>query len=343
MKKIVLTVAFVGGLAVCAALAQAPVLPPVEQDVRQQEPAKSNSTVNQLNQRLQMAASQQFASAADYQIGPEDLLDISVFEQPELSRSVRVSASGEISLPFIDAAVAAGGMTPRQLEVKLTELWRKYLKDPQVTVFVREYRASPISIIGPVRQPGVHYIQTRRTLLEVLALAGGFTGSPGSKILITRRTPGSGPNGAPGETTIEVAVKSLLQDSDSKSNVAIMPGDVIRVLGPGVFYIAGSVNRTGGFPLTEYDSVSVMQALALAGGTTRTASRKNASIIHIEENGKRSERPVDLGRVLKGKDPDTQLGPNDILFVPGSVGKESALRAIEASIGLGTGWVLYRR
>jgi polysaccharide export outer membrane protein len=107
--------------------------------------------------------------------------------------------------------------------------------------------------------------------------------------------------------------------------------------------VAGDVTRPGGFPLTDFDNISVIQALSMAGGPLRTAVRKNAVIIRRDAQGNRLEQKVDLGRVLKGQNPDVMLGANDILFVPGSASKAAALRTLESSIQMATGMLIYNR
>ena len=303
----------------------------------------------------------------DYRIGPEDLIEVAVFEVPELSRTVRVSASGEVSLPLI-GSIKARGMSPLQLEQVLTDRLRgSYLQDPQVSVFLREYRSDPVSVMGAVKMPGLYQIQTQKSLIEVLAMAQGFSEGPqhqpGRTIVITRKpatrwvdktssVPEEGssnpadpdvPTGGMAAGSLEIPIKQLLQSGDPKWNVPLYPGDVVKVAPAGTFYVAGNVNRPGGFPLTDFDNISVIQALAMAGGSLKSASLKSSVIIRRDSTGNRVEEMIDLRRVLKGKDPETMLGANDILFVPGSVGKAAALRAIETSIQLATGVIIWRR
>jgi polysaccharide export outer membrane protein len=208
--------------------------------------------------------------------------------------------------------------------------------------------------------PGLYQIQTRKSLIEVLALAQGFpegpSRHPGRTIIVTRKdashagrlvssesAPGSTPSPESDTGILEIPIKMLLETGDPKWNVPIYPGDVIKVAPAGTVYVAGSVVRPGAFPLTDFDNVTVIQALAMAGGTTKTASQSNTLIIRRDAAGARFEQKVDLGKILKGKEADSMLGPNDILFVPGSVGKESALRAIETGIQTATGILIWRR
>ncbi len=354
-------------LVVGAAAVPAQTPPPRDPGATVRETLVPGDAVREMNERLSQVARSASGLAGDqqdYQIGPEDLVDIGVFEVPELSRTVRVSAGGEISLPLL-GSVKAAGLTPLQLERVLRELLRRtYLKDPQVTVFLREFKSDPVSVMGAVKMPGLYHIQTRKTLVEVLAMAQGLSDGPmrhpGRTVVITHKPrraaaapqaeASSGGAEAPAsletETKaeiIEVPLKELLQSGDPKHNVPVFPGDVVKVVPAGTVYVAGSVNHPGGFPLTDFDNISAVQALAMAGGTTKAASSRNAIIIRRDAAGSRLEEKINLGRILKGKDTDTMMGSNDILFIPGSVGKESALRAVEMAIQTATGMLIWRR
>jgi polysaccharide biosynthesis/export protein len=329
-------------------------------------PKEAGQKVHQLNQRLaeeaQVKGPADAAVRDDYRIGPEDLIDISVFEVPELSRTLRVSATGDISLPLL-GSVKVAGKTPIELERLLKDQLRKtYVNDPQVIVFIREFHSDPVSVVGSVKMPGLYQIQTHKSLVEVLAMAQGFsegTRLPGREIVVTRKvhhtepdsalgpTPraadSSGSQGGPSASSdiVEVPIKQLMDSGDPKWNIPIYPGDVVKVVPAGTVYVAGDVNRPGGFPLTDFDNISAIQALSMAGGPLKTANRKGSVIIRRDAAGQRVEQKVDLPRVLEGKDPDVMLGPNDILFVPGSVGKAAALRAIESSVQAATGLLIY--
>ncbi|MBI4442685.1 MAG: polysaccharide biosynthesis/export family protein [Acidobacteria bacterium] len=305
----------------------------------------------------------------DYKIGPEDLMEVSVFEVPELSRTVRVSAGGAISLPLI-GTVPVVGLSPLEVERKLTDKLRQsYIKDPQVTVFLKEFRSDPVSIVGAVKMPGLYYIQTEKSLIEVLAMAQGFSDAPnrmpGQEILITHKARAGQPRAtaslattdslspetsvvaADGNTgwaeVVEVPIKQLLESGDPKWNVPIYPGDVVRVVQAGTFYVAGDVNHPGGFPLTDFEHVTTLQALAMAGGATKSAKMGDAIIIRRDANGNRVETKVDLKKIERGKAEDLEIGDNDILFVPGSVSKQAVLRAVEATIQVATGILIWRR
>ena len=331
-----------------------------------EEPAQ---TLRQWNGRILESAARPGSRQGpqDYRIGPEDLIEISVFEVAELSRTARVSATGKISLPLL-GQVEVVGLTPLELERVLTTLLRQsYVKDPQVTVFVREYRSDPVSVVGAVKVPGVYYIQGPKKLIEVLAMAQGFAEGPhmqaGQTIVITH-SPKSFPMtdagrsqevediSSPGDPLkeeptawaeiSEVPIKELLQSGDPKWNVPIFPGDVVKVVPAGTVYVAGDVNNPGGFPLTDFDQISAIQALAMGGGNKRSADLKNAVVIRVDKDGNRTEEEINMKRILQGKDPDVTLGANDILLIPGSMTKTAALRALETAIQLGTGILIFR-
>lgn len=316
-----------------------------------QLPDDPSRKLHDLNERLlgqaKTATGSPDSDRQDYRIGTEDLLDVSVFEVPELSRTVRVSASGEISLPLLGSMKVAG-LSPLAMERALTEKLRDtYLKDPQVTVFLREFHSDPVSVVGAVKVPGLYHIQTRKSLLEILAMAQGFGEGParlpGREIVITRK-PRTSPQAVSDTAEIvEVPIKQLLESGDPKWNVPIYPGDVIKVAPAGTVYVAGDVTRPGSFLLTDFDNISVIQALSMAGGTLKTAGKKESLIIRRDAAGNRVEQKVNLVRILQGKDTDVMLGPNDILFVPGSVGKAAALRAVETAIQTGTGLLIWGR
>lgn len=304
-------------------------------------------------------------SPREYTIGPEDVLDINVFEAQEMNREVRVSASGEISLPLL-GAVPAAGLTPRELERRLEELLhQKYMKDPHIGVFVREMQSHPVSVMGAVRKPGTFQIRGSKTLLEILSLAEGLAEDAGEEVIILR---GAGQNNAPeslsekandltesspsirlqeperpGEAdsgtnkgssfprdVVKVNLKDLLDSTDPNHNPAVYPGDIVKVSRAGIVYVVGAVRRPGGFTMKANERISVLQAIALSEGLTRTAAKNGARIIRTnEQNGERTGTPIDLGKILTGKSPDPMLGPRDIVFVPDSAAKSTFSRGVD--------------
>ena len=312
-------------------------------------------------------------SAGEYRIGPEDVLNINIFEAQELNREVRVSAGGDISLPLL-GSVRAAGLTPRELEFVLQELLhRTYMKDPHVSVFVHEMQSHPVSVMGAVRRPGVFQIRGSKTLLEVLSLAEGLADDAGETVIILRgaalsREPHlatdhpAGPdqsssstqnapagvavssslNRSASEDAVQVNLKDLLESADSHGNPLVHPGDIVKVTRAGVVYVIGEVRKPGGFVLKSNEKISVLQALALSEGLTRTAAKAGARIIRTDEqSGERKETPIDLGKILAGKAPDPMLEPKDIIFVPNSAAKTTFGRGAEVAAQTFAGLLIF--
>lgn len=309
------------------------------------------------------AAARQFPPAAsahavavptrDYRIGPEDLLEISVYEASDLDRTVRVSAAGAISLPLL-GAVRAAGLTSRQLEAVIEELLRrKYMKDPHVSVFVKEIKSHPVSVFGAVERPGVYQIRGAKTLVEVLSMAQGVADDAGDTVIVERDAVFASPpkkNGASSaqsagaSPTLRIPLKGLLDSGNPRDDVLVYPGDVVKVTRAGIVYVVGEVKRPGGFTLKTNENISVLQALALAEGLTRTSAAKHALIIRTSESsGKRQEIPINLDKILKGRAPDPMLRPRDIVFVPNSTGRAAFYRGAEAALSIAGGVIIYRR
>jgi polysaccharide export outer membrane protein len=287
---------------------------------------------------------------ADYTIGPEDLLSIDVFNVPELNKTVRVANDGMISLPLI-GRVQAAGLTTAELRKELEAKWAEtYLENPQVTVFVQEFRARPVSVIGAVERPGLFYLAAPRTLIEVLSMAGGLAkrteNAAGRTVLVTRRDGFADLQFTDGMSLVsvdklEINLRKLFYSHNEALNIEIKPFDSISVTRADIVYVVGEVRRPGGFVLQDQEKLTVMQALALAEGCTGTAARRNAMIIHRSEDGTRTEVRIDLGKVLKGKAHDPELAANDVLFVPTSWGKAAGFRGAEAALGTLSGVLIY--
>ncbi len=346
----------------------------------QGRPQFEGRTAQEYNQRLeqlrQMLDPQMPAASADeYRIGPDDLLEITVFEAPELNRSQRVSAGGQISLPLL-GAVQAGSLTPRELEFVLEELLRRtYIKEPHVGVFVREMQSHAVSVFGAVKKPGVFQVRGAKTVVELLSMAEGLAEDAGDTVLVMRgagfqargranvegeappaeaspagetaaaaETSATEPATSVGPGTIEINLKQLLASGDPRWNSAVYPGDVVKVTRAGIVYVVGEVKKPGGFLLKSNENISVLQAIALAEGLTRTSAKSHARIIRTEERtGTRTEIAINLGKILSGKAADPVLRPKDIVFIPNSDARSGLYRASEAAITTISGLIVLRR
>jgi polysaccharide export outer membrane protein len=311
----------------------------------------------------------------DSSVGPDDLLNISVFEAPEMNTTLRVSPTGYISMQLL-GEVHAAGLTPRELQSVLQELLRRtYMKDPHVGVFIQELQSHPVSVVGAVKMAGVFQIRGPKTLLEILSMAQGLADDAGdtvsilhggeqsdlnnlshsdlklsaaSRVLPTHeilvKSSATVPSAPDKNSKIEnINLKRLLESSDPTVNVLVRPGDVVTVSRAGIVYVVGEVNKPGGFVLQNNESISILQALALAQGTTHTSAISQTRIIRTDAmTGKREEIPVNLGRIFSGKQVDLLLEPKDVVFVPNNAAKAMLYRGSAAALQTAAGVAIYK-
>ena len=289
---------------------------------------------------------------SSYVLGADDLISVRILQAPDLAdKPIRIDLNGFIDLPFV-GRVRAAGATVEGLRTELESKFSAIIREPQISVNIEEFRSQPVSVIGAVITPGVHQIRGHKSLVEVLALAGGLRQDAGNSLMLTRRkewgaiplvSATSDPTGNFSVATIEL--KTLMEAKDPAVNILVQPDDVISVPKAEMVYVIGEVPRTGGFVLNERKSMSLLEALSLAGGVNHgTSSPENSKILRLTPDSEtRAEIAVNLKQVLQGKGEDIQLRPGDILFIPGSAAKRAAIRALEAVIQAGTGLAVYRR
>jgi polysaccharide export outer membrane protein len=283
------------------------------------------------------------APAAEYRIGPDDLLDVNVFEIDVLDAEVRVSGAGYINLPLV-GPVEAAGLTEVELSGKIAEALRQnYVRDPQVTVFVREYASQPVSIVGPVTQPGIYQIQGQKRLLDMLAMAGGLREDAGASIMIFRNVaPQAASEAGPAAQPLTVInIEDLTERGNTALNVPVYAGDTINVLQAGVVTVAGEVNSPGMYVLRNGRSLTVAEALARGGGPTPDAKLSASYLVRVHVDGAHEEIPVDIEKVYDGEAEDVAMLPNDILFVESSTAKPALRRALDAAIAVASGMLIY--
>lgn len=309
------------------------------------------ATAPQLPTNFSMAESaSKDPTPSNYILGAEDQLTLWALEAEELSgKAVQIDHEGRINLPLI-GVVKAAGLTVRQLEQELARQLGRFLRKPQVTVNVTEFRSQPVSVLGALNTPGVHQLRGRKSLVEILSMAGGLRPDAGNVVKVTRRSDW-GPiplqsamaqNGS-GYSVAEIPLASLIEARDPQLNIGIKPHDVVSVPKAEMVYVIGDVPRAGGYVMSENRNMSVLQAITLAGGFTRTAAPSKARILRIQNTtGPRVELNVDLSKVLKGKVDDLRLEANDILYVPTSGAKRVALKTIELTVQTATGIAVWR-
>lgn len=290
--------------------------------------------------------------APGYVLGPGDQISIHVVNCDEINdKPIPIDLSGQIHLPLIgDLQVA--GKTIHELELGITDRLKKYVLQPDVSVSVTEFRSQPVSVLGAVRTPGVQQVQGRKTVLEMLSLAGGLDPvNAGSTVKITRQLQWGRiplPNATDDPTkqfsVAQINLKSLIDAKHPEENIEVKPNDVISVPHADTVYVLGEVQKAGGYVLTDSEEMTVLQALSMAGGLNQMAKAREARILRRQPGSvARAEIPVDLSKILAGRSSDVRLEPEDILFVPNNIPKRAALRAIETGVNIGTGVAIFRR
>ncbi len=271
--------------------------------------------------------------AADerYRIGPGDVLDIKVFNKPQFNREgVRVDPRGMIRMLLIKEEITAACRTEEELEANITELLKEYLRDPQVTVQIKEYQSEPVAVLGAVRAPSRFQLQRRVRLLEMLTFVNGPTDNAGRTIQVVHTAPRNAcdaQSSAPPDGSSEAVASQIdyyklsdtLQGSE-KSNPFLRPGDVVSIAAADQVYVIGNVLRPSSIAISE--GMTVSRAIAMAGGTVLDTNR---SAIHVIRQSpgttEKKELLIDLEAINRHKAEDVMLVANDIIDVPASGGK----------------------
>ena len=269
-------------------------------------------------------------------VGPNDLIAVSVYGAPELSRTIRVSADGGIRLPMLKRRIKAEGLMPGELETAIAEALRaeQILVDPFVTVTLAEYYSRPISVAGAVRSPITFQAVGNLTLLDAITRAGGLSPEAGPEILVSRLQPGE--EGRPIALTQRIPVKALLEAADPELNLKLVGGEEIRVPEAGKVFVVGNVRKPGSFPVQDVTDTTVLKMLALAEGLAPYAAKE--AFIYRREAGAsaKNEIPIEIRKILERKAPDVPLQANDILYVPDAKGRRIGMTALERIIGFGS-------
>jgi len=263
-------------------------------------------------------------------IGADDLA-ISVYDSPELTRTVRVSGEGQIRLPMLKRPIEAAGLLPRDLEAAIAQALRseQILIEPVVTVTVAEYRSRPISVSGAVKRPVTFQAFGNITLLDAITRAEGLAPEAGTEVLIARP-------GIDGKSTTErIPIKALLGGENPKLNPRLSGGEEIRVPEAGRVFVAGSVKNPGAFPMKDGSDTSVLKVVALAGGLIPFSSKQ--AYIYRRKVGAdiKDEIPIPLAQIMGRKSPDVMLSADDILYVPDAKARRITAAALEKIVGFG--------
>lgn len=307
--------------------------------------------LNTVNAELDRRA-RDVGSLQAFRIGPGDLLNIRVFQVPDLTGDFAVELDGTLSLPFVNEKIPAAGKSPAELGDYIADLLKKkqLLNDPQVIVSVREYHSGSVSVVGAVRSTTVFQASQPIRLTGALARAGGLADDAANVAIIRRpRSDSAAAGSKPDEgQTLTIDMSKLLSGEDNSADVPILGGDTITIPRGGLIYVVGAVNRPGGFMLRHGgERMTILVALALAGDLKSTSRPDKSVIIRKDADGREVPVALDVRKILSGRTSGPVLQANDILFVPDSPGKRAIRRAAETTLGLGasitTGLIVYRR
>lgn len=315
----VLTTAFVAfGLASTAKAQPGNSKPPSSQA------APSSDTAAQASQR--------------YRIGAGDVLDIRIMNRPQLSReAVRVDGNGMIRMPLIEGEIQAACKSEGELATEISRRYLKYYRNPQVDVFLKEYHAREVALIGAVNEQGRYQMQRRLRLLELLSFAKGPSDKAGQTINIVRGPRTDICGDSTDSSSAEGAFISLrLNDTlrgEEKANPYVQSGDIVTIPEAEQVYVVGNVYSPKSLPLKE--PISVSRAIAMAGGPLRDSKTDRIHIVRQQPGGEKSEIYVNLTAIARKRAEDVMLQPNDIVEVQESTGKSiirSLLGAVAPSV-----------
>ena len=253
------------------------------------------------------------ANAASLTLGPGDEVDVAVYGAPDLSTHTRVTSDGHVSLPLV-GYVRVAGLTSSEAEAAIENQLRQtnVVNDPHVSVFVKEFTSSAVTVVGEVGKPGSYSTLGPHRLFDVIQSAGGLTEKAANRAVITHR-------GSDASNTFELSKDPAQM---AQSNVEVQPGDTIVVPTAPIVYVLGEVGKPGGYALgSGINGVTILRVVAAAGGPTRDASVGKTKMLRKTPNGL-EQIPVPLKKILSAKAPDVPLEPDDIIFIPNSRVKE---------------------
>jgi polysaccharide export outer membrane protein len=311
----------------------------IEDILRQQVAGVTDKGGQDLNERLRaMLAVARYSQ--DYLLGSGDVIEVTVFGIEDLkNKELVLDSEGKISLPFINE-VQLLGLTARESEVKIATLYEaSVLKNPQVSIAVKEYRSQFINVVGAVVRPGTYQLTRRVFLVDALAMAGGLVPDKAEAKVYVHRAGLPQQTGEPADAkeTLEIDLLQLLEKGDVSLNVPIYAGDVVSVPErlERFFYVLGDVSRGGAFEIKRGEQITLRKALASAGGLLGTAKAGKTIVMRQNPDGiTTSQIPVDASKVLSGKVEDMVLNQNDVVFVPGSSTKRVGRNLLNSIAGI---------
>ncbi|HKD06947.1 MAG TPA: polysaccharide biosynthesis/export family protein [Bryobacteraceae bacterium] len=260
----------------------------------------------------------------NYVLRAGDQILIRAFEMEEISeKPFRIDGDGYLNLPVL-GRIKAAGLTVERLESVLVDASKRYVRQPQISVTVVQFSSEPVFFVGAFKAPGIYPLGGQRTLVEMISAVGGLTPTASRRLKLTRRSEYGAiplPNAVPlpdgSGSSVDINLASLQNNVNPAEDILLQPFDVLSVDRAEMVYVMGEVSHNGGLDLQEKDSLSVTQALTMAGGFTVTANTKTAWILRpISNTSRRAQIPLNMDRILKGQEIDKPLMPNDVLYVP---------------------------
>ena len=277
--------------------------------------------------RLPVAPADSGGNLPAQPVGASDLLSITVYGAPELSRTLRVTPEGSIHLPMLKQAIEVRGLMPMEIETKVAAglSQEQILVNPVVTVTIAEFASRPINVAGAVKRPLTFQANGRTKLLDALTRAEGLSGDAGHEILVT----------LPSGLTRRIGVRDLFEKADPAANLSLEGGEEVRVPEVGRVFIVGNVLKPGSFPLNDAGGMTILKALAMAEGLTRFATKQ--AYIYRPSDGVKQEVVVELRKIMDRKSPDVTLQAGDIFYVPDNRKGRMTSNVIDKIVSFGAG------
>lgn len=280
----------------------------------------SNAAVNEINKALSLSSAVANNSTLDYRIGPDDLIQVTIYNIPEQeARStprtviLRVSHEGKVVVPLV-GEVNVKGLTVAEVQNELAKRYVKYIRNPQVGVMVTEYRQR-VSVMGAVQKPGVFELTGPKTVIDMLALAGGVTDRAGNQVHLYRQDEKGNRQSVVIDLMVLANATGAISQNTQAVNMTVQAGDVVNVPQSGMFFVDGAVGKPGSYPLGRAYTLS--QALATAGGVNPELADYAAVSINRRHGANKMETiSVDLNSVMAGSANDPQVLPDDVILVP---------------------------
>jgi polysaccharide export outer membrane protein len=282
---------------------------------------------------MSWAAAAQSPSGNSLLLGRGDEIHISILDIPEMEQNPRVTDAGDVPVQGV-GNVRVVDMTPGEAATAIHDrlVSAHYLKHPQVSVVVDQFATQEVTLIGEVKAPGAYPIATSRPILDVIALGGGLNEDADRDVLVERHGDQNNPVHYNVNNNAERAIKE---------QVLVNPGDTVVVAKAGIVYVLGDVNRPGGFTMSNNESsMTLLEALATAGGAAKTAKVGHARLIRKTDH---TETQVSLGDIQKGKQPDFAMAPGDILYVPFSYAKNLVITSSAGIAGAAGAAAIYAK